>query len=73
MRAVACLTNLDDSAWDGYVTAHPGASVYHLAAWPRLLARVFRRDLRLLAVTTDGATQEIVLRLSASVSTAWSG
>jgi FemAB-related protein (PEP-CTERM system-associated) len=54
MRAVACLTNLDDSAWDGYVTAHPGASVYHLAAWPRLLARVFRRDLRLLAVTTDG-------------------
>jgi FemAB-related protein (PEP-CTERM system-associated) len=49
---VRVLADPGDAAWDTYVNAHPAASVYHLSAWPRLLARVFRHDVRLLAATT---------------------
>lgn len=48
------ISEVPDDRWDAYVHAHPSASVYHLAAWPRLLARVFRRDLQMLAATVDG-------------------
>ena len=38
-RAATC----SDARWDAYVCTHRAATVYHQAAWPRLLARVFRR------------------------------
>ena len=54
VAAVCVGSDVTDARWDAYVQAHPAASVYHLAAWPRLLARVFRRDLQMLAATVDG-------------------
>ena len=51
--AVRVVTDLSDARWDAYVGTQAAASVYHLSAWPRLLARVFRRDLRMLAATAE--------------------
>ena len=51
--AVRVSSDVPDERWDAYVNAHPAASVYHLAAWPRLLGRVFRRDLQMLVATID--------------------
>jgi FemAB-related protein (PEP-CTERM system-associated) len=51
---VRVVSDLSDARWDAYVNGHPGATVYHQAAWPRLLARVFRRDLQMLAATVHG-------------------
>lgn len=48
------VSEVSDTAWNAYVSEHPDASVYHLAEWPRLLGRVFRREVRLLAATTSG-------------------
>ena len=52
--AVRVISDLPDREWDRYVSAHPAATVYHIAAWPRLLARVFRRDLHMLAAVSEG-------------------
>lgn len=51
---VHVVSDLSDVRWDAYVNGHPAATVYHQAAWARLIARVFRHDLRLLAATVDG-------------------
>lgn len=52
--SVAVVEDLADTVWDVYVWAHPSASVYHQAAWPRLIARVFGREVRLLAAVREG-------------------
>lgn len=54
MDVVSVVTDLSDQHWDAYVARHADATVYHQAAWPRLLSRVFRRDLRMLAAHTGG-------------------
>ena len=41
-------------AWDSYVRAHEGASVYHLAAWRDVIESVFGRDTHYLAAERDG-------------------
>lgn len=51
---VHVVSDLSDVRWDAYVNGHPAATVYHQAAWARLIARVFRHDLCMLAATVDG-------------------
>ncbi len=41
-------------AWDGYVRAHEGASVYHLAGWRDVIESVFGRDTHYLAAERGG-------------------
>ena len=52
--AMPVVSEVADAQWNAFVQAHPAATVYHQAEWPRLLARVFRRDLRMLAATVNG-------------------
>lgn len=51
---VRVVSDLSDARWDAYVNGHPAATVYHQAAWARLLARVFRHDLQMLAAMVHG-------------------
>jgi FemAB-related protein (PEP-CTERM system-associated) len=36
------------AAWDGYVDRHPGASLFHLTAWQRVIQRAFAFEARYL-------------------------
>jgi FemAB-related protein (PEP-CTERM system-associated) len=58
--AVRVVSDVSDQQWDAYVSSHPGATVYHQSAWARLLARVFRHDVRMLAATTDGRVSGVL-------------
>ena len=60
VRPAVVIAAVADQQWDAYVAGHPEATVYHQAAWGRLLARVFRRDLRMLAATTDGRVSGVL-------------
>src|SRR5919108_2599035 len=43
-----------DDRWDAFVAAHPAASAYHYAGWPRLIGRVFGHETRMLSVGAGG-------------------
>ena len=38
---IESLCAADEPAWDAFVHAHPGASIYHLSGWRHLVADVF--------------------------------
>ena len=44
-----------DARWDAYVRAHPHGSVYHLAAWARILERAYGFQPRYLALDRGGS------------------
>ncbi|MFM7783204.1 MAG: FemAB family XrtA/PEP-CTERM system-associated protein [Gammaproteobacteria bacterium] len=49
-------TPADDAAWDGFVRAHPAASLYHLSVWRRLIVNdMGHRDISLVAKSPGGA------------------
>lgn len=52
--------DLSSSEWDAYVASRPDASAYHRAAWPRLVARVFGHEVRMLSVKHDGAVAGVL-------------
>jgi FemAB-related protein (PEP-CTERM system-associated) len=53
----------NDRRWDEFVLASEGASAYHLAAWPALIARTFRHEFHLLAALDDAEQVQGVLPL----------
>jgi hypothetical protein len=51
------LDPLVDTRWDGYVRAHPAATVYHLGAWAQVLRAAYGFEPRYL--TLESATGEL--------------
>ncbi len=49
------LDDRDEAAWDGFVTAHPGATFFHRAAWRRVIAAAFGQQPHYLMAERDGA------------------
>ena len=49
--AIVVRTDVPRTAWNEYVQRCPDASMYHLAEWPDLIARVFRHKTRYFAAT----------------------
>lgn len=46
--------------WDAYVANHPDASVYHLAVWRDMVARVFSRETYYLMARCDGSVSGVL-------------
>ena len=42
--SIRSLTPSDAAAWDGFVTAHPDGTFFHLSAWERVIARAIRKE-----------------------------
>ena len=47
-RHVRLAASSDDQSWNRYVESHPQGGAYHYAGWPRLIARAFGHEARLL-------------------------
>jgi hypothetical protein len=54
---------LADSRWDGYVRAHPAATVYHLGAWAAIFGRAYGFESRYLALESAAGALTGVLPL----------
>ena len=55
------LTEPDIARWDGYVTAHPDSSIYHLSLWRDLIQRLFgHSSLYLYAEDDAGAIRGVL-------------
>jgi serine/alanine adding enzyme len=60
------VVNLDpaaDGRWDRFVTGHEQATVYHLAAWAKILTSTYRFKLRYLALEDDAKQLRAVMPL----------
>jgi hypothetical protein len=61
--SVTAVDPLSDPRWDSFVEAHPRATVYHLAAWARILADVYRYKPVYLKLETEAGEVRGVLPL----------
>lgn len=52
--SVRALAPSDIAAWDGFVTAHPDGTFFHLAAWQTVIARAFGHATHYALAETDG-------------------
>ncbi len=50
----------DSSAWDAYVEAHPGGTVFHAQAWQDILVKTFGAPYRHIAVEETGKLRGVV-------------
>lgn len=54
-------STLPEAEWDRYVRRHPRATVYHLDAWPRIIASTYRFEVVSLGlVGTDGRIRGVL-------------
>jgi FemAB-related protein (PEP-CTERM system-associated) len=54
VSALQVRTDVSAQVWDDYVARRPESSVYHLAAWAGVMARVFKHRTRYLAACAAG-------------------
>jgi FemAB-related protein (PEP-CTERM system-associated) len=54
------MTPADAEAWDAYVQAHAGGTVFHSTAWLEILQRSYNRPYHHLAVKQDGKIRGLV-------------
>ena len=52
---IDCLENGQDSAWDGFVTAHPKATFFHLSGWKAVIEESFGHRCHYLLARQGGA------------------
>ena len=60
---IESLCAADEPAWDAFVHAHPGASIYHLSGWRHLVADVFGHPSHHLMARDERGTVTGVLPL----------
>jgi FemAB-related protein (PEP-CTERM system-associated) len=55
LRAVDITTDVSQPEWDGFVSAHPAATVYHQWGWRTVFERAFGRETVYLAAREQGS------------------
>src|SRR6056297_3102863 len=54
LETIKKVSKADENAWDNYVTNHPSGTVFHLAAWKRVVEKTFGHKAHYLTEKKNG-------------------